>query len=133
MTGLVRMCYFGAWAGPGHYFFNERGHKVWLEAACHPFVRIDGVLQPGCYLDAHSGHWRHRGPEIEGEALLHHKAGWTALSFWDRSIDKRGACNSTYIAEGLFTFDEMVQLAKARFAYRWEKMAFPVFLSGGGQ
>lgn len=47
---------------------------------------------------------------------------------WDRSVDKRGACNSNYFAEGDFTFEQMVTMAKARFAPRWDKMKFEVRL-----
>lgn len=62
--------------------------------------------------------------------MIHRRDGWTALSFWDRSIDKRGACNSNYFAEGTFTFEEMVALAKERFPDRWACMKFEVHLSG---
>lgn len=121
-----RMFYFGPWNEPGHYLFHENGTTAWREATVVPWRRIDGCLQPGCKEDP-DGHWRHRGaPEIEGEAIVHHKDGWTALSFWDRSVDTRGACNSTYFAEGTFTFAEMVEMAKTRFAYRWNKMQFEV-------
>jgi hypothetical protein len=121
-----RMYYFGPWARPGHYFFYETGTVVLAaERRQVPWNnRIDGVLQPGCVFEF--GEWRSRGTQPEGEALLHHKDGWTALSFWDRTIDTRLRCSSTYVAEGIFTFDAMVQMAKARFAVRWNKMAFPV-------
>ena len=35
--------------------------------------------------------WFYRGPQTQGEALLYHKQGWTAISFWDRSVDERGS------------------------------------------
>ena len=72
-----------------------------------------------------NGQWKH-GNEIQGHAIIHHRNGWTALALWDRSVDTRGACNSTYFAEGTFTFDEMVDMAKTRFSYRWNKMKFAV-------
>lgn len=132
MVGRPRMFYFGPWDQAGHYLFHEggggvyrdeeRGTLPWHEYS--PDGGIDCVLQPGCYRDR-GGHWRH-GREVEGEALLHHKNGWTALSFWDRSVDERGGCNSTYFAEGIFTFAEMVEMAKARFAERWNRMKFEV-------
>ncbi len=64
----------------------------------------------------------------EGEAVLHHKDGWTALSLWDSTIDTRPGCSSTYIAKGVFTFEEMVTLAKERFTERWNKMRVTVTL-----
>jgi hypothetical protein len=93
--------------------------------------QIDGSMQPhfancrkkrpysqSSYCDCGSG--------PEGVACIHRKNGWTALCFWDRSVDHRGACNSNYFAEGDFTFDEMVVMAKERFSYRWNKMNFEV-------
>src|SRR6185503_6006072 len=63
-----------------------------------------------------------------GKALVHHKDGWTALAFWDSSVDKRIGCVSVYVAQGEFTFDDMVEMAKTRFAKRWNKMQFTVEL-----
>lgn len=124
-AALPRMFYFGPWDRPGHYLFREGGRDYYREwEAVIPWDGIDGVLQPGCREE--HGHWVHRAAQVEGEALLHHKDGWTAISFWDRSVDTRGACNSTYFAEGLFTFDQMVEMARARFSERWNRMTFSV-------
>lgn len=132
-----QMFYFGPWDEAGHYLSDERGRSVGRnERGALPWNEwrgdVDGVLQPHPE-DTCASRRRHypstycdcgRGPE--GIAMLHHKDGWTALSFWDRSVDKRGACNSTYFAEGTFSFEEMVEMAKTRFAYRWNKMDFEV-------
>jgi hypothetical protein len=126
------MLYFGPWDRAGHHMFNELGESVhsqrprdfpWDENS--PTNGIDCQLQPGCYKDKRDGYNQH-GEEIQGQALLHHKNGWTALSFWDRSVDTRGGCNSTYFAKGNFTFDQMVEMSKTRFAFRWNKMKFEV-------
>lgn len=134
-----RMFYFGCWDSPGHYFFTESGQRVWeYQLLDFPFghhtnkIPVDGCIHPGCYLDDR-GKWRRdHAKEIQGHALLHHVKGpttvWTALSFWDRSVDPRPASNSTYFAEGEYTFKQMVEMAKTRFASRWSKMTFPVVL-----
>ena len=117
------MFYFGPWDRPGHYFFSENGRPIYDYP--HPEVpwkKVDGVLQPNCT----EVPWKRTDPEIEGEALLHHKDGWTALCFWDRSIDTRMGCNSNYFAKGTFTFEQMIEMAKTRFAERWNKMKFEV-------
>jgi len=127
MTTTPRMYYFGPWDQPGHYLHDESGRVLWREEEIGlPWTggQIDGRLQPGCVPGGSS--YARRGPEVEGDALLHRKAGWTAISFWDRSVDTRGACNSTYMAEGEFTFEQMVEMAKARFAVRWNRMKFEV-------
>ena len=126
------MLYFGPWGACGHSLFREDG-QYWRGKPPAGFPwdpwsaknGIDGQLQPGCFVRA--GLWR-SGKQEEGEALLYQRAGWTAISFWDRSVDKRGGCNSTYFAEGTFTFEQMVQMAKTRFSERWGKMRFEVRL-----
>ena len=129
---MPKMFYFGPWDRPGHYLLNERGSSVWREERVIPWTlgQLDGGLQPhfaSCVKTASRPDRLCSCPSgREGPALLHHKAGWTALAFWDRSVDRRGACCSVYMAEGTFTFDEMVAMAKERFAYRWSKMPFAV-------
>jgi len=138
MTETPRMFYFGPWDHPGHYFFDERGREIWEDKIPgFPFghsgtlIPVDGCLQPGVCKDGR-GHWRRggAGTDDEGLALLHHINGWTALCFWDRTVDKRMACNSNYFAEGDFTFEQMIEMAKTRFATRWNKMKFEVRLAG---
>jgi hypothetical protein len=124
------MVYFGPWKESGHFFFYENGGTVYADerkTLCWKDYEIDGVMQPGCP-DPNDRLKRRTRPMVEGEALLHHKDGWTALSFWDSSVDTRPGSTSTYIAKGIFTFEEMVQLAKTRFAERWNKMTFQVKL-----
>lgn len=129
---MVKMFYFGPWDRAGHFWHDEHGHHV-LDSERQKLPwgdDADGQLQPhrkGCTKGA-VGAERYcscrRVPE--GHALIHHKDGWTALSFWDRSVDTRDASNSTYIAEGTFTFLEMARMAKERFAERWNKHIFVV-------
>lgn len=127
-----RMFYFGPWDRPGHYFFDEQGRSVREDLTPgFPFghepgkIYVDGRLQPGCPNPGDRLQRRTRA-EVEGAAALHHIQGWTALCLWDRSVDTRGACNSNYFAEGEFTFEQMVEMAKSRFSERWNKMKFSV-------
>jgi hypothetical protein len=125
MSELV-MFYFGPWGGAGHYFFTESGSSTYSRMPKDfPWdeYEADGCMQVGCYQK--DGKWR-SGEQPEGQALLHHKSGWTAISFWDRSVDWRGGSNSTYFARGTFTFDQMVDMAKTRFGQRWSVMNFEV-------
>lgn len=131
----MKVYYFGPYDKPGHFFFGEDGRPVYSdEKETIPWKEweIDGVLQPGCFFDKWQDRWRHEGPEVEGVAALHHKAGWTALSFFDRTVDKRGACNSTFIAEGILTFDQMIEVGKKHFGARWAMMKFQVVPEKGG-
>jgi hypothetical protein len=130
------MYYFGPYRTAGHHFYKERGgHVSYDEQITIPWTtrEIDGKLQPhvpGCRGYSYKGHSNcYCGNSPEGIALVHHKNGWTALSFWDRSVDTRGASSSTYVAEGEFDFDQMVAMAKERFADRWAQMKFEVKLA----
>lgn len=124
------MVYLGPLKESEHYMFYESGEKVPYPEGdkLTPWGdRIDGTLQPGMTL--WRDHWVQRGSFQQGEAVIHHKDDWTALSFWDSTIDTRPGCSSTYIAKGTFTFEQMVEMAKTRFSERWNKMKFPVKLA----
>ncbi|WP_437477414.1 hypothetical protein WME75_28250 [Sorangium sp. So ce1014] len=53
---------------------------------------------------------------------LHHRDGWTAISFWDRSGDERYGSSSTLIASGTHTAREMVELFEQSFPAIWERI-----------
>ncbi len=128
---MNKVFYFGPLKAAGHHLFDR--DDGWMlsrnqlpldfPASWSLGYDIDGCLQPGC--KKVSGHWTH-GQEVEGLALLHHVSGWTAISFWDRSVDKRGGCNSTFIARGTLTFDELLTLAKAQYPKRFALMTFNI-------
>ena len=63
---------------------------------------------------------------LEGQAVINYKDGWTALSFWDRSIDSRPGSNSNFLAEGIFNFDEMIKLTQEKFPSVWNRFKFPI-------
>jgi hypothetical protein len=124
------MVYFGPYRESGHFFYTEAGWSSSsdkFEDVPWTATEIDGPLQPGWPLPGDRLQRRTR-PMREGESHLYHKDGWTALSFWDFSVDTRPGSSSTYIAKGTFTFEQMVELAKTRFAERWNRMKFEVVL-----
>lgn len=111
----VHLFYFGPIGEAGHYLWDARGKMLWPERiGPWSLGELDGSLQP-------------KGvDQAEGLALLHYVDGWTALAFWDRTIDSRMGSNSVYVANGTLSFDEMVALAKERFKARWDQMRFEV-------
>ena len=107
--------YFGCRQGPGHFFHDASGSR-WhqsLEAEGNPWgYTVDGGLQP-------------KGiDQKEGVAALHHKDGWTALAFWDRSQDQRGGCCSVFLCDQLLTFSEMLDMARQKFP--WKTFPFEI-------
>jgi hypothetical protein len=117
----MKVFYFGCIKVPGHYMFASPAARTLVgRRAVDDFTRsnpwgyrIDAKLCPS-------------GPEIEGRALLHHKDGWTALSFWDRSVDRRGRCNSNFLAEGTHSFEKMLNLAGEHFPSVVARFEFPI-------
>lgn len=105
----------------GHYLFDTAMNSIsWrIAEKIIPWGnKIDGGL---CV----------KSGEIQGKALLHYKDGWTCLSFWDRSIDKRYGSNSNFITDRtISTFVEMVDLMKAMFPKIWKRYTFDVVFSG---
>lgn len=129
MADPIKVFYFGCWDRAGHFFYTETGRTVYDDPTC-PWkdFEVDGCLQPGCFKNRFNRWDRAGATQEEGEALIHHRGGWTALSFWDRSVDKRGGCNSTFFAEGTHDFEAMVQIAKQRFPKIWQRFQFEIRL-----
>lgn len=113
--------FFGCEKQAGH-FMKRNGPDFTLEdrrKTCHFTERnpwghnIDSGLCP-------------KDSDVQGRAIIHHKDQWTALSFWDRSVDRRGGSNSNFLAEGTHTFDEMVAIAKENFPEIMARFNFPI-------
>jgi hypothetical protein len=101
----VKVFYFGCWDAIGHFLWTPSGVSVPLSTT--PWGNaVDTGLCPGK---------RDRRGEVacenqrEGEAALHHLDGWTALAFWDRSVDTRHGSNSAFLAEGMSVLTEYKQ------------------------
>lgn len=113
--------YFGCIDQAGHYLWsspparNLEEHRALgdLESSNPWGYNIDSGLCP-------------KGPEIEGRALLHKKDGWTIVSFWDRSVDSRGKCNSNFLCPGDFTFEQMISLACQHFPQVMNRFSFSI-------
>jgi hypothetical protein len=112
--------YFGCWSEPGHFLYASNGRRIHERHSEFPKdfpVRehvLDGGLLGICQR------------EDEGVAALSHIGKWTILSFWDRSIDSRGACNSNFIMRGKLEFDDAVKVAREKFPTIFARFKFPI-------
>lgn len=122
-TKQLPWLYFGC--GPhdsGHYLFNESGQKAhyygtnphaWLQAMCW-----DCCLAP-------------QPENVLYAAALSRLGGWgySALSWWDRSMDKCGRSNSTILAPDM-SIDPAVMLDEAtrRFPWVFSRLPHPIKL-----
>ena len=108
----MEVLYFGCIKEAGHYLHNTKGKRS-LDFSVVPWPKIDGVLCPEYTIK-------------EGASKLHHKDGWTALAFWDYSVDKRPGSNSVFFAEGIHGFEHMIQFGKDYFGQIMERFSFTI-------
>jgi hypothetical protein len=108
----------------GYYFgcFEHAGHFWWDQNLQGANREMDSLIVDGVYAPP--------GPEIEGLAqivyLNWNYRVWTLLAFWDRSIDKRGKCNSVFLLEGTLTFDQVVKYSRSLFPTIWQRFQFKI-------
>lgn len=117
-----RAYYFGVWKGAGgHLLRDVEGMPVDMRALPIQFrlSRLDGGFLPS--VDASPDE---RQPE--GLAAIHHLAGWTVVSFFDRSGDARYGSHSTFLLEGTLAFEDAVETARAAFPSVWARFRFQV-------
>lgn len=105
--------YFGCVNGIGHGLYNSRGHHIhYADGMPWTVKQLDCGLLSASY------------GQRQGDAALVQTHGWTALSFWDRTVDGRGNSNSAFVARGLFTLEEMKALARAAFPDIFSRLNF---------
>lgn len=103
------MYFFGCGDEKGHFLHDQEGRKVWEENVL-PFryTILDGGLL--------------NQPEDERRLFLSVINGWTVLGKWDRTVDKRGACNCSFVAEGIYNIFQMQELAEKHFSKLWTRV-----------
>lgn len=118
----IDVLFFGCWRDLGHYWIDPGNVATHGMRAAEDKLpeelrhgRIDGGFCPGSPESLEDRRRdRKTRPEVEGEARLTHLAGWTVLGWWDRSVDKRGACNSNIVARGIHDYTTMLEIGKRR-------------------
>jgi hypothetical protein len=117
----VSFYYFGCWGREaGHYLRSADGaygladrRRVADIVYTNPWkTNIDGGLCPGS--------------RKQGDALLHHKDGWTAVAYWDNSVDERPGSNSVFLSDQNLGFNEMIELAEKYFPEVFARASFEV-------
>lgn len=102
--------FFGCTHGTGHGCTIPGGKSLSYYKRPDPF---------GPSLD--SGYAPADSKQIEFRCKLTQKNGWTIIAFWDRTVDHRGQSNAAFVAEGLHTFDSIMELAEAKFPELFRK------------
>lgn len=120
--------------GAGHYLHAPGGGWARESDLPPPLRRIDCVWTRATPRTQEEV--RDRIPQTEdqhqGRAFMHYVAGWTIVSWWDRSEDKRGACNANFLARGRRNFASMLALAREHFPREMRRMesAYALALAG---
>ncbi|MDP2214754.1 hypothetical protein [Phenylobacterium sp.] len=118
--------YFGCEHGAGHYLFAPR----MASAAWNPFEYLDAKLAPKDPAQRQfvAQAWRLYG---------YSPAGWggaSALSWWDRSVDRRKGSNSIIFAPGLtVTAENLVVLLERFFPTVAARLPHPLEILPGFQ
>lgn len=117
----MKTYYFGCHVNTGHYFWDVRGRMPLSTPGGCPWglFIVDGGLQP----KGDGQTYR------QGAAALHRKEGWTALAWWDMSVDKRPASCSVLMVKGAHSFEEMLVKLKDLFPKVYEQQPKDIFLS----
>jgi hypothetical protein len=94
---VPRALYFGCWHQAGHYLHDEHGRNLWDMPEGFPWTigLLDGgLLHNGQREDVPDGRvfWTCGGRSLDDL--------WLAFYWWDRSVDRRGACNSGFYVHG---------------------------------
>lgn len=125
------MFYFGCGGQTGHYLWapglrsatwhHSVHERMGYPLAAHPWGdHIDGDLCP-----PNRGGYNELDDNVsqpEGLGKIHHRDGWTAWAFWDRTKDSRGNSNSAFLAEGEHDFDAMKAMAQKHFPEIWKRI-----------
>lgn len=106
--------YFGCIGQSGHYLWRTPREKAGsVEEMRWTRTGIDSGFAPP-------------DSDEQGRALRHYVHGHTIVSFWDRSVDKRGACNSSFIMRGDHSFATVVAAARVAYPQVWARFPFEV-------
>ena len=86
--------YFGCNKRPGHYAHIRNGNELW-----HVGVRSDQRTAAAArWLEAHEAVFPSGDMySAEGKATVYLFERATVLAFWDRSVDHRANCSSTFL------------------------------------
>lgn len=105
------LLYFGCWGGPGHFIYDRNQRSIDTPPGALPPEALDGsrVFLPYPEKVGHGQLTR----LIRGDDCV------TVLAWWDRTFDKRGACNAAIQCNGWETADPLWE----RFSRVYETLA----------
>jgi len=126
--------YFGCLKQAG-YGFEQLGHFLYKKPSeDSPVYGVDDTGAAPWGLLTLDGHLAPRTIDNDeapqGEALLHHDSGWTAVSFWDRSGDPSEGSSSAFLIPETLDFYETMNVANTAWRRLMARFGFEVVLHG---
>jgi hypothetical protein len=64
--------------------------------------------------------------KINGHIAVHHKDGWTAVAFWDRSGDIRPGSCTVFLTGADVSASQLLALARRQWPHVFERNGFPL-------
>lgn len=135
----MRAFYFGCWREPGHRLWHQgsdgtpiqkydqgEAERRLLGGYPHSTQKEIGEIPWGYSLDGGLLKGKRLG---QGEAVVDRRDGWTALSFWDYSVDSRGGSSSTFVFDADLEPDTALEAAREAFPPVFARFTFPVTLA----
>lgn len=128
--------FFGCGNGRlGHYLWRPSGvrYEMIRHQGVLPWACIDGALCPGkrpprSRLYAVVDNYVENDEQVEGWAALHHLDGWTALAWWDRSVDTRNGSNAALFAPGTLDVEQVLSAGRTHFPSFMSRMTYRIRL-----
>ena len=146
---VLKIYYYGCVGRVGHCLFDSNLEYVrGVRPESIPWPFLDGALAPHhedctfndvidsqghirAFCSSRTGQPRLSCNAVEGLAKLHNRRDgngeyWTALAFWDCSVDERPGSNSVFILEGLYNFEQALEIAKKTFPTIFKRFKFEI-------
>ena len=112
MNGVPELLYFGCLHKAGHHLHSKVRYIQYHETPWG--YNLDSALLP------------QSGPQPEGLIHFHKRDGWTAVAFWDRSVDVRPGSWSGFIVDRDWTEMELLTAARQAWPEVFARKGFPL-------
>ncbi len=104
--------YFGAIRVAGHYLHSKRDPHIDYDSTPWRYDLDQGIVEDP--------------DQIDGKLYLKKKDGWTALGFWDRSVDSRPGSNSVFLVAKDWTAEQILKEAELQWPEVCGRKGFPI-------
>jgi hypothetical protein len=115
-TATPEVLFFGCLDVPGHFLYSKRRRINYEDSPWG--TKLDGGLLTDDYARANT--------QVTQPFIEAHKAGWTAVAFWDRSGDERPGSNSAFLVEADMSAETLLRLSREQWPEVFNRRGFPI-------